>query len=161
VASADRVYADPSALLKLYVHESASAAMNAWRRRTSGPLPVTEHGRLEIVNGICLAGSRHAISGEAMRDALASFDEDWHEGRYVLADVLWRATVRRAADISRTHTARLGVRTLDVLHVAAALELGLRTLVTFDERQMRLAAVVGLRPVRPGTRSAGPGFLGR
>lgn len=96
-----------------------------------------------------------------MRDALASFDEDWHEGRYVLADVLWRATVRRAADISRTHTARLGVRTLDVLHVAAALELGLRTLVTFDERQMRLAAVVGLRPVRPGTRSAGPGFLGR
>jgi len=61
VARAERTYADPSALLKLYVHEPESAAMSAWRARITGALPITEHGRLEIVNGICLAAFRKAI----------------------------------------------------------------------------------------------------
>jgi hypothetical protein len=106
VASANRTYADPSALLKLYIHEPASAAMSAWRSRTKGALPVTPHGRLEIVNGICLAGFRKIISAEALSDAIASFDEDLAEGRYVDADILWRATLRRARELSRASYAR-------------------------------------------------------
>jgi hypothetical protein len=46
-------------------------------------------------------------------------------------------------------TARLGARSLDVLHVAAALELGLRRFVTFDVRQQRLARAVSLAATRP------------
>lgn len=149
MASADRTYADPSALLKLYIHEPASAAMSAWRGRTKGALPMTPHGRLEIVNGICLAGFRKIISAEALSDAIASFDEDLAEGRYVDADILWRATLRRAAELSRAHTPALGCRTLDVLHVATAVELGLRYFVTFDSRQRQLAGAAGLKPVTP------------
>ena len=149
MAAADRTYADPSALLKLYIHEPESAAMSVWRARTKEALPITEHGRLEIVNGISLAGFRKAITPDAMIDALASFDEDLEEGRYFLADVLWRATLRRAAQISRTHTAKFGCRTLDVLHVATALELGLRVFLTFDSRQRQLARTTGLKTVSP------------
>ena len=149
MGSAERAYADPSALLKLYVHELESAAMSAWRARTKGSLPITEHGRLEIVNGIGLAAFRGAISAEAWRDALTSFDEDLAERRYVQADILWRATLRRAGEISRQHTPRLGCRSLDVLHVATALELGLRYFVTFDRRQQQLAWATGLKLVTP------------
>jgi predicted nucleic acid-binding protein len=149
VASANRTYADPSALLKLYIHEPASAAMSAWRSRTKGALPVTPHGRLEIVNGICLAGFRKIITAEALSDAIASFDEDLAEGRYVDADILWRATLRRARELSRAHTPALGCRTLDVLHVATAIELGLRYFVTFDSRQGQLAKAAGLKPLTP------------
>jgi predicted nucleic acid-binding protein len=149
VASANRTYADPSALLKLYIHEPASAAMSAWRSRTKGALPVTPHGRLEIVNGICLAGFRKIISAEALSDAIVSFDEDLAEGRYVDADILWRATLRRARELSRAHTPALGCRTLDVLHVATAIELGLRYFVTFDSRQGQLAKAAGLKPLTP------------
>jgi predicted nucleic acid-binding protein len=149
VASADRTYVDPSALLKLYIHEPASAAMSAWRGRTKGPLPITPNGRLEIVNGICLASFRKIISAEAFTDAVASFEEDLAEGRYVETDVLWRATLRRASQLSRAHTPALGCRTLDVLHVATALELGLRSFVTFDGRQRQLALAAGLRPISP------------
>ena len=149
MASANRTYADPSALLKLYIHEPASAAMSAWRSRTKGALPVTPHGRLEIVNGICLAGFRKIISAEALSDAIASFDEDLAEGRYVDADILWRATLRRARELSRAHTPALGCRTLDVLHVATAMELGLRYFVTFDSRQRQLAKAAGLKPLTP------------
>ena len=123
--------------------------MSAWRTRTKGALPLSEHGRLEIVNGTCLAAFRKTISAEAMRDALASFDEDRADRRYVHADVLRRATLRRAGDISRAHSATAGCRALDVLHVATALELGLRTLVTFDRRQQQLARVSGLKVVTP------------
>jgi predicted nucleic acid-binding protein len=149
VANAERTYADPSALLKLYVHEPDSAAMSAWRIRTKGPLFLTEHGRLEMVNGICLAAFRKALTAEALRDALASFDEDDVEGRYVQADLRWRAILRRATAISRAHTTTLGCHALDVLHVAAALELALPDFVTFDHRQQRLARAVGLKVVIP------------
>jgi predicted nucleic acid-binding protein len=147
VATAEHTYTDPSALLKLYVHEQESAAMNRWRSRTRGALPLTEHGRLEIINGICLAGFRKSISVDALNDALASFDEDLRDDRYFHADVLWRATLRRALDISRTHTPRIGCRSLDVVHVATALQLGLRRFLTFDRRQQDLARAVGLTVV--------------
>jgi predicted nucleic acid-binding protein len=148
VARAERIYVDPSALLKLYVHEPESAAMSAWRGRTRGPLPLTLHGRLEIVNGICLATFRAAISRQAEADALASLDEDVTDGRYAEADVPWRATLRRAMEISRVRTAALGCRTLDVIHVAAAVELGLPYFATFDRRQQTLARAVGLKTIR-------------
>jgi predicted nucleic acid-binding protein len=150
VASADGIYVDPSALLKLYVHERESAALNAWRRRTPGGLPLTSHGRLEIVNGICLAGFRAAISPGAVADALASLEEDLTEGRYAEADLPWRAALRRASQLSRAHTITLGCRTLDGLHVAAAIELGLRTFGTFDRRQQALARAAGLKLARLG-----------
>jgi predicted nucleic acid-binding protein len=135
--------------MKLYLHEPDSAAMSVWRTRTRGALPITPHGRVEVVNGLCLAVFRRLVTTAALADALASFDEDLAEGRYVEADVPWRATFRRAADLSRAHTAAVGCRSLDVLHVATALELGSRRFVTFDDRQRRLAQLAGLRVLRP------------
>jgi predicted nucleic acid-binding protein len=149
VATAKLTYADPSALLKLYIHEPESAAIAAWRSRSKGALPVTAHGRLEIVNGICLALFRRVITAAAWNDALASFEEDFVEGRHVQTDLLWRATLKRAVELSRKHTSTLGCRSLDVLHVATALELGLRYFVTFDRRQQLLAQATGLRPITP------------
>jgi predicted nucleic acid-binding protein len=66
--------------------------------------------------------------------------------------VPWRATLRSAAGISRAHAPALGCRTLDLLHVATALELGLRIFVTFDDRQKQLARAAGLKVVTPERR---------
>lgn len=153
VANAETIYADPSALLKLYIHQPESARMSLWRARAHGPLTVTHHGRVEIINGICLAGFRRDVTPEAMADALASFDEDFSDGRYVQADILWRAALQRAADLSRRHTAALGCRSLDVLHVASALELQAKNFLTFDGRQQKLAQVAGMKAVLLSHRS--------
>lgn len=152
MAGADSTYVDPSALLKLYIHQRESAAMSAWRARERGALAVTHHGRAEIVNGICLAAFRGLIDVDAKDDALASFDEDLAQGRYVQANLLWRAALQRAVELSRRHTPALGCRSLDVLHVASALELGLRRFLTFDLRQQRLARAAGLKPLAPPAR---------
>src|SRR5436309_6543148 len=122
-ATARTTYADPSALLKLYIHERESGAMSAWRRRVKGPLALTHHGRVEIVNAICLAAFRGDITADAMNDSLASFDEDFEEGLYVQADLLWRAVLNRALELSRPHTPAVGCRSLEVLYIASAIEL--------------------------------------
>jgi predicted nucleic acid-binding protein len=150
VADAESTYVDCSALLKLYIHQPESTAMSAWRARTRGALAVTHHGRIEIINGICLAAFRKLISRPALDDALASFDEDFAAGRYVQADLLWRAALQRAAELSRKYTPTVGCRSLDVLHVASALELGMKRFLSFDLRQIRLARAVGLKPIMPG-----------
>ena len=149
MATANSIYVDPSALLKLYLHQPESGAMNAWRARTKGSLPITHHGRVEVINGICLAAHRREISAEAMADTLASFDEDFTAGLYRRADLLWRATLNRAAELSRAHSPKLGTRSLDVVHVASALELELRFFVTYDKRQEDLARAVGLKTLAP------------
>lgn len=149
MATADKFYADPSALLKLYLNEPDSRAMATWRTKHSGPLPVTHHGRIELVNGIALAAHRRFISEEALAAAWAALDDDFETGRYHQTDLLWRAALKRAGELSREHTPTLGTRSLDVLHVASALELGLRFFVSFDDRQQKLARAVGLKVVVP------------
>jgi len=149
VAIAEKIYADPSALLKLYLNEPESRAMTVWRSKASGPLSVTHHGRVELVNGIALAAHRKLISARAFTAALAALDDDFQQGRYTQVDLLWRAALKRTGDLSRTFSRTLGTRSLDVLHVASALELGFRSFLTFDARQQKLVRAVGLRAFVP------------
>jgi len=149
VATGENLYVDPSALLKLYLQEPESRAMAAWRARITGPLIITHHGRVELINAIGLAAFRGLINEKVFHDALAALDDDFEEGRYLQADLLWRATLKRAADLARRFTRTLGCRSLDVLHVASAVELELRVFVTFDDRQRELARAVRLKVAVP------------
>jgi predicted nucleic acid-binding protein len=47
--------------------------------------------------------------------------------------------------LSLDHSITLGSRSLDILHVAAALEFGCDNLITFDQKQERLAKEAGLQ----------------
>ena len=49
------------------------------------------------------------------------------------------------ADLARRYGPKLGVRTLDSLHVACALELKAERFWTFDDRQAKLAKAEGLK----------------
>ena len=149
MASAESAYVDPSALRSLYVHDDRSLRFCAWRKRTQGALPLTRFGRAELVNSVALAVHRKVLRADAARGAIEDLDTDIREGRLSLVDALWRRTLDLAADLSDRHTARLGTRFLDVLHVATAVTLGMKRFVTYDERQGALAAVVGMKVLIP------------
>jgi predicted nucleic acid-binding protein len=53
--------------------------------------------------------------------------------------------LEHAGQLSRQTTAKLGTRTAELLHVAAALELGADYLYSFDRQQRKLARSVGLK----------------
>jgi len=144
---AEEVYVDPSALSRLYLHEEGSRAMAAWRAKTHGALPVTHHGRTEIVNALCRAAFLGHLDRDALAESLRDFSTDFAEGRLRQADILWRAALDAAGELSQKYTPELGTRSLDVLHVACALELKLRRFLTFDSRQQELAKRAGLRVI--------------
>lgn len=149
MASADSIYVDPSALLKLYLKEPESRAMAEWRKKVGDPLIVTHHGRVELINGIGLAAYRGIITDKVHDAAMNALDDDFTQGRYKQGDVLWRATLKRAAELSRKHTRSIGCRSLDTLHVASAMELEFKHFATFDARQQQLARAAGLKIIRP------------
>jgi predicted nucleic acid-binding protein len=149
VATAEKIYADPSALLRLYFNQPESRAMAAWRFKVRGPLPVTHHGRVELINGLALASHRKLLDERAFAAALGALDDDFQQGRYAQVDLLWRSALSRAGDLSREFTRTLGTRSLDVLHVASALELGFRSFLTYDARQQSLGRAVGLKVLAP------------
>jgi predicted nucleic acid-binding protein len=145
----DNVYVDPSAIVRLYLHQQGSREMAAWRARVRGPLAVTHHGRTEIINAICRAGFLRILAPEALSEALSDLHFDFAKGHLWQTDILWRGALARAAELSQRYTPTLGTRSLDVLHVACALELKLSHFLTFDLRQRQLATKVGLKVVRP------------
>lgn len=149
VATAEQFYVDPSALLKLYLNEPQSRVVAAWRSKQRGSLHVTHHGRVEIINALSLALHRSIISVTAHASAMHAFQDDLAQGRNRLADIAWRSVLNTAAEISRLYTPTTGCRTLDVIHVASALELDRKQFVTYDQRQRRLAMAVGLKVVTP------------
>ncbi len=143
--TAAEVYVDPSALSRLYMHQAGSREMAAWRARLRGSLTVTHHGRTEIINAICRASFLGQLDEKGLAETLADFSADFDAGHLHQADILWRAALNRAAELSRDHTPKLGTRSLDVLHVACALELKSRYFLTFDIRQRQLAVAAGLK----------------
>ncbi len=147
--TAENVYLDSSALRHLYVHGSRSVAMSAWRFRHRGALPLTRFGKAEVFNSILGAAFRGDLSEELAQRSLAAFEADFNSDGLRLVDPPWRAALDRTSELSRLHTAKLGTRTLDVLHVASALELGARTFLTYDARQAALAKAVGLKTLAP------------
>lgn len=109
---------------------------------------MTHHGRIEVINAICRTAFLGHLDAQGLAGALADLSADFAAGRLHQADLLWRAALNRAAELSQSHTPRLGTRSLDVLHVACALELKLRHFLSLDERQQKLVRAVGLKLVR-------------
>jgi predicted nucleic acid-binding protein len=147
--TAEKCYVDSSALRQLYVHDAHSVAMATWRFKNHEPLSLTRFGRAELINSIASAVFRRDIPETAFQSFVQELAADFLEGRLQLVDVPWRAVLEQAAELSRQYTPTLGTRSLDVLHVASALALGMRQFVTYDERQARLAGACGLKMVRP------------
>jgi predicted nucleic acid-binding protein len=65
-------------------------------------------------------------------------------GRW-LTRTIPESALELCADLAGRHGAKLGMRTLDSLHVACALELKAERFWTFDERQAKLAKAEGLK----------------
>ncbi len=136
-------YADTSFLVSLYVLDANSAHAAAQMKRAKLPMLLTALGEVELANALYLRLFRKELIPAKIHAAHALFGKDIEDGLFARKS-LSHAVYERAQVIVRKHTARLGVRTLDVLHVASALALEADTFYTFDRNQGRLADAEGL-----------------
>lgn len=74
------------------------------------------------------------------------FESDRANGLWAEVD-LPETAFELCTELARRPVSRVGARTLDSLHVTAAMELGAERFWTFDERQAKLAEIIGLKLV--------------
>jgi len=140
--------ADTGFLMSLYGRDGNSPPAVALIAKHKPIFFLTEFGEVEFANAVeRLLFSRSARAhwgrseAQAVRDR---FDQHVNAGVFQLRSVsseAWQTALR----LSREYTAKLGTRTLDILHVAVAMDLQPDLFFTFDKRQWRLAKAVGLR----------------
>jgi predicted nucleic acid-binding protein len=141
------MYLDSGIIVKLYVPEPNSADAIRLVTAVSPPTPLTDWQAIEVRNAMRLKRFRGEITPTQLRSALRALAEDERAGRWQRPALDLGETLRRAEVLSRKLAPALGCRTLDILHVATALILGVREFASFDGRQRQLARKAGLRVV--------------
>ena len=139
-----RIYVDTSFLISLYSPDKNSITAAQVMRSANNIHLVSALSELEGVNALQLRIFRKEISSAQAKSSLRHFEQDLRAGIFQLTRLPDEA-FQTAARISRRTTARLGTRTADLLHVAAALELKVDYLYSFDRQQRRLAQTLRLK----------------
>lgn len=136
-------YADTSFFVSLYLPDPHS--LEAQRRLSSQSVVwLTPLHVAEWTHAIEQHVFRKQISaGEASR--LHSAFQATMQNRVWLEVLVPESAFERCAELARQYAAKFGLRTLDTLHVASALELNADTFWTFDEHQQKLAKACGLK----------------
>jgi len=137
-------YADTSFLVSLYGRDSNSPAAISLVKSRRPIFLLTPFGEAEFLNACELrvflkdwtATAARAVRNDFLSDIPAGVFQTEELGREV-----WQTAVR----LSRRYTAKLGTRTLDILHVATALVHKPDAFCTFDRRQRKVAGAEGLR----------------
>jgi predicted nucleic acid-binding protein len=137
------VYADTGFLISLYGEDANSAAASAVVR--GKPVFIlTPLGEVEFMNGVELRVFRKQWTRQEAQVVNEKFLQHQGAGLFQIESLgpeVWQA----ALTLSRRHTAILGIRTLDLLHVASVKVLKPDAFYTFDERQRKLAKAERLR----------------
>jgi len=137
-------YFDSAIIVKLYVQEATSPDAIRLVGSYVAPYVLTQWQELEVKNAVRLKAFRAEITAAEMNQSIAAFEQDIATGRWQRPAYTAATVEQKADELSAGHSAVLGCRTLDIIHVAAALVLGATELVTFDGRQGALAKQVGL-----------------
>lgn len=147
-------YPDTSFLCGLYVAQDTSARAAAHYQTMTEPLHVTTLLLYEFRQSarwqVFLHGQdrRKGYPATVAEKALADLQANLTSDAVVIVPADWPEVYAIAERLSAQYTARGGHRAFDLLHVATALHLKARQLLTFDVNQRRVAEAEGLQ-VKP------------
>ena len=137
-------YADTGFLCSLYAPDAHTRLAVAQMKQQTLPFLVTWLHQLEFRNALRLRVFRGEITTTQRDASLNAMLADLASGVLAHAAPPLADLTTEAERLSALHSETLGTRTLDILHVAAALVLGLSEFLTFDHRQQALATSAGL-----------------
>jgi len=138
-------YADTGFLCSLYAPDAHTARAVPLMKRQAQPLAFLWIHQLELRNALRLRVFRGEITPRQRDASLNLLLADLAAGVMAHAEAPLPELMTEAERLSTSHSERLGTRSLDILHVAAALVTGCRVFLTFDARQAKLAKAAGLK----------------
>jgi len=137
------IYLDTSAFIKLYFLEEGSDFVQHCVTGQDEPLPVWEIQEAEFINACRLKVFWRDITSEQADQQIRLFEQRMRRGQYFVPEIDRGMLLSSFRTLSR-QTPQFGCRTMDILHVACALQLAPLRFVSYDERQRSLAAHAGL-----------------
>ena len=140
-------YYDTGALVSFYVDEVFSNAVSTLVESRHEIIPLNAFQQLELENALRLKVFRGEMEDDGCRSVLGKIEVNVREGRIVRRPVDWVNAMEEARRIGAKVTTKAGCRTLDLLHVAIAVQWKSAVFVTADDRQLRAARSAGLEPV--------------
>jgi predicted nucleic acid-binding protein len=145
-----KAYPDTSFLCALYRLQDNSAEAAAYFAAMPGPLEVTTLLLYEFRQAVRFQIRLHrhdASKGYPRAEGtkmLADLKADLVSGDVITIPAPWQQVHLAAERLSELYTDASGNRSMDILHVATAIELGVKTFLTFDGNQKKLAEAEGL-----------------
>ena len=140
-----KAYADTGFLCSLYAPDAHSARAATRMARQSLPLPFLWLHQLELRNALRLRVFRSEITPAQRNASLNTLLADLATGLLTSVTPALPEVMIEAERLSALHSEKIGTRSLDILHVSAALVLGVSEFLTFDQRQGSLAHAAGLK----------------
>ena len=137
------IYADSSFFVSLYVPDEHSAESRRLVKHHKHVWLTPLH-RAEWAHAVAMRLFQREISADEAQVISKNFERD-RASRFWLQVPLPEMAFERCVQLAGQYGARLGLATLDTLHVASALELGAERFWTFDVRQTKLARAAGLK----------------
>ena len=141
-------YLDTSSLVALYFPEQKTEALVAHLRGRPIPLAFTSLHEVEFTNGMQLKLFRKEARPEAVAATLDLVRSDIEAGALRQVQLPWPTIFSTTLRLSLAHSRSFGTRTLDLLHIAAALAVESSEFITSDDRQAKAAGKAGLKVVR-------------
>lgn len=141
--------ADTGFVAKLYLVEPASDLARAIVSRVTPPVLLTTWHTLEVANCFQRAVFSKTITPAQALVCWQDFEADQAAGLFKIVALDHAHLLESARLLTMKHTARIGTRTLDLIHVAAALEFGATDFFSFDARQKKAAHAEGMQVTPP------------
>ena len=139
-------YADSSFIVSLLRTDANHEAAMRYMAQSGETLAFNPLLRVELRNALRNAQALGQITESERRLAFRQIEQDLQAGLLIHNPVKWSDVFRLADELSDKHAARDGHRTIDLLHVALAIEC--QIFLSFDRRQRRLAKAASFR-VKP------------
>ena len=145
-----KTYFDTSYLVALYVpNEHIAAALRQRARTGRQSILFTPLHRLELRTTVRQCAYGRLIQEADARRILVHIEEDLDDGTLVHEPLDWTESLRQAEAAAERLAWTQSCRSLDLWHVAIALEIHAGIFVTFDKNQCALAQASGLRTIIP------------
>ena len=140
-----KAYADTGFLCSFYSADTLTEKVETIMERQSEPIAFTWLHQLELRNALRLRVFRKEISISQRNASLNQLLADLADGILEHASPGLAETMMEAERLSTSYSEKLGTRSMDILHVAAAVVLGIPEFLSFDKRQAALAKAAGLK----------------
>ena len=138
-------YYDTSALIRLYIVEDYTDEITTYTTAQGKPIAIHDLHVLEIENGLRAKVFRKEMTDAQCREVLDRIEKDTHDGLLACPALNWPDVFHEARRMSSAITGRSGCRSLDVLHLAAALHWRCSLFISVDDRQIKAAALARLK----------------